>query len=267
MRLKNLLPFLLMAACAFAPDAPAQIDPPFPAPGSIGAAPHVYPLETGWFDGGSVQYYNMGTNTPLNAGDPTRVAVGKVWMFVNGENADGSPIPLEGQSNLFDTTVGDAAYSDLWLLFHVTPPPDYTPDTIRSEDALLASGFALEKQPVFVNCPVVPDGSSLADSEMPLKKAWVRGEPVAYFDFGPTSATPGSVYAFVTGFDSNGTPNLAPGQHFIFDSTRTGPRYSDFWIVQWVIVDAAYKPDTIRSVADITYDIRPSTLVVNYPHR
>ncbi|MEK7311431.1 MAG: hypothetical protein AAB382_05635 [Chloroflexota bacterium] len=267
MRLRYLLVFLLAAACTSAPSAPAQIDPPFSPSGFVGTSPHVYPVETGWFDGKPVQYYSMGTNTPLNPEDPSRVMVGRVWAFVTGTNADGTPITLEGQSNLFDTTVGDPGYSDLWQPFFVAPPPDYAPDTIKSEDALTASGLAVEKQPVFVNCPIVPAGSSLADSDKPLKTAWVRGEQVSYFDFGATSATPGKMYAFVTGFDSDGEPQLVSGQHFVFDSTRTESGYSDFWIVQWVIVDAAYKTDTIRSVADIKHEIRPSTLVVNYPHR
>jgi len=267
MRLKYLLMILLMAACTSAPSAPAQIDPPFSSPGSVGTSPHVYPVEMGWFNGKPVQYYNMGTNTPLNPEDPSRAMVARVWAFVTGTNADGTPITLEGQSNLFDTTVGDPGYSDLWQPFFVAPPPDYAPDTIKSEDALTASGLAVEKQPMFVNCPIVPAGSSLADSDKPLKTAWVRGEQVSYFDFGATSATPGKMYAFVTGFDSDGEPQLVSGQHFVFDSTRTESGYSDFWIVQWVIVDAAYKADTVRSVADIKYDIEPSSIVVNYPHR
>jgi hypothetical protein len=84
----------------------------------------------------------------------------------------------------------------------------------------------------------VSPGSSLADNAKPLTKGWVKGQPVVYFDFGPTSVKPGKVYAFVTGFDANGKPQLVPGQHFVFDASRTPAGYSDFWIVQWVTVDA-----------------------------
>jgi hypothetical protein len=255
-----------LTACASAPASPAQVDPPFPTPG-LPLAAHVYPVEKGWFNGQAVEYYNFGSNTPLNPDDPARVAVANVWSFVVGQNPDGSPIQLEGQHNIFDFDIGDAGYSDLWLPHFVTPPDGYAPDSITSAADLLASGFAIAKQPVFVNCPIVPPGSALAENDVPLKTAWIDGKQVVYFDFGATSARPGKVYAFVTGFDSNGNPQLVSGQHFVFDSTRTEPGYSDFWIIHWVIVDAAYQPDSVRAATDIQAEIRPSTLVVNYPHR
>lgn len=262
-----LLALLLMAACNTAPSGPAQIDPPFPTPGPVANTPHVYPIETGWYNGAPAKYYNLGANTPLNPEDPTRVLVQPVWAFVVGKNPDGSPIPLEGQHNLFDVDAGDSGYTDLWQPHFITPPPDYLPDSITSADALLASGLTIEKQAFFVNCPIVPAGSSLAESDLPLKTAWVKGEEVSYFDFGPTSAVPGKVYVFVTGFDSNGAPQLLHGQHFVFDSTRGESGYSDFWIVHWVLVDAAYQPDSIRTASGITTEVRPSAIVVNYPHQ
>ena len=90
----------------------------------------------------------------------------------------------------------------------VTPSEGYTPNSITSVDALLASGMTIEKQAVLVNCPFVTSGSSLADNAKPLTKGWVKDQPVVYFDFGPTSAQPGKVYAFVTGLDANGKPQL-----------------------------------------------------------
>jgi len=263
---QTLIVAFVIAACAVAPASPAQIDPPFPTPG-LPPAPHVYPVEEGWFDGQAVEYYNFGANTPFNPDDPSRVLVANVWSFVVGENPDGSPIQLEGQHNIFDTDIGDLGYSDLWQPHFVTPSADYTPNSITSAADALASGFAIAKQPLFVNCPIVPPGSTLAESDRPLKTAWVDGKQVVYFDFGATSARPGKVYAFVTSFDSDGNPQLVPGQHFIFDSARSESGYSDFWIVHWVVVDAAYQPDSIRIASDIQTEIQPSTLVVNYPHR
>jgi hypothetical protein len=256
-----------MAACATAPQTPAQVDPPFPRPGPVGAVAHTYPVETGWFNGQAVEYYNLGANTPLNPADPTRVLVEPVWAFVVGQNSDGTPMFLDGQFNLFDVTLGDPDYTDLWQPHFVTPPADYSPGSITAAEQLQTSGFPIAKQPMFVNCPIVPPESTLSDSDLPLKTAWVRGEKVFYFDFGPTEATPGKMYVFITGVDSSNNPILVPGQHFIFDSARGESGYSDFWIVQWVLVDSAYQPDSVRAVADIPGEIKPSTLVVNYPHK
>lgn len=258
---------LLVGACQAAPAQPAQIDPPFPAPGTLPATGHRYPVETGWFNGQAVQYYNFGANTPLNPQDPTRVLVKNVWQFNMGQNADGTPVPLDGQNNLFDATVGDADYSDLWLLHFVTPPANYVPDTITSAEALLAGNFEIEKRPLDVNCPVVPEGATLQEDDRPLKVAWVRGRPVSYFDFGGTSPTPGKLYALVTGFAPDGSPQLVPGQHFIFSSAHSERGYSDFWVVQWVLVDQSYAADSLRSASDIHFEVKPSTLVVDYPQK
>jgi hypothetical protein len=258
----------LLVACSPLPSVPAQIDPPFPPPGLPGTAAQVYALEAGWFEGQSMAYYNLGTNSPLDLEDPTRVKSSGVWVFATGVNPDGSPINLEGQDNLFDTVVGDAVYTDLWQVYFVTPAAGYAPNSITALDALLASGMTIEKQAMLVNCPFVPAGSALADNALPLKKGWVKGQPVVYFDFGPTSPKPGSVYVFVTGFDAGGNPQLVAGQHFIFDSVRASSGYSDFRFVQWVLVDDGYKADSIRSAKDIDpAKVTASTLVVNYPQK
>lgn len=261
---------LFITACGgeTSPGGPAQIDPPFPPPGPLGTTPHVYPVETGWFDGKAVKYYNFGTNTPLDPQDPSRVAVEGVWVLTTGLNPDGSPIRLEGQHNLFTVIPGDPGYSDLWQPTFVYPPADYQPNSIRSVDELLARGMPMEKQPLLVNCPFVPIGSELADKALPIVKGWVRGQLVEYFDFGPTSAKPGKLYAFVTGFDANGNPQLVPGQHVVFDTSRESQNYSDFWRVHWVKVDSSYRADSIRSAGDVPQNqVIVSTIVVNYPHK
>jgi hypothetical protein len=256
------------AACASAPSAPAQIDPPFPTPGPLGATARVYAVEQGWFDGQVVQYYNLGTNTPLRPDNPGRVLVTPVWIFVTGVNPDGGPIKLDGQDSLFDAVPGEAGYTDLWQAFFVTPPADYAPNRFTSAEALLASGLQIEKQALLVNCPIVPPGSSLADGAKELTKGWVRGEPVVYFDFGPTSAEPGKVYAFVTGFNAEGSPQLVPGQRFVFSASRASTGYSDFWVVHWARVDPGYRADSIRAEKDIDPSrVTASTLVVNYPQK
>jgi hypothetical protein len=267
MKLKLFWLTLLLAACETLPVTPAQIQPPFPTSNAIEKTRRTYPVENGWFNGKAVQYYNMGTNTSWRPDDATRLKIEPVWVFATGVAADGSPIKLAGQEALFDVKPGDAAYTDLWQAHFVTPSSDYRPNSVTSLEALNKSGLKVEKQAMFVNCPIVPADSTLGDDAKPLLKGWVKGEPVFYFDFGPTNPKPGKLYAFITGFDSNKQPKLVTGQRFIFDSTRGATGYSDFWIVQWVVVDSNYKAESIKSASDIKFKVEPSTVVVNYPHK
>lgn len=258
---------LWLAACQSAP-ASTPVAAPFLTPGPVGEVARVYPLVRGWHNGQSVQYYDLGTNTPLDPDEPTRVRIEPVWVFASGFDEAGMPVRLDGQDNLFDVTAGDANYSDLWQVFTVTPPPDFVPNSITSFEMLAASGLPIEQQRMLVNCPIVPPGSSLADESQELKKGWVKNAPVVYFDFGVTSATPGKMFVFITGFNEQGEPLLIPHQHFVFSATRGGLGYSDFWRVVWVTVDSDYKADAIRSASDIDpARVTDSTIIVNYPHQ
>lgn len=255
----------LLTACS---SGAAQSEPPFPTPGSLGTEAHVYPVETGWFDGKVARYYNMGANTPLDPDDPSQVLIAGVWVFATGVNADGSPVMLDGQNNILDSAPGDEIYSDLWRVFFVTPAAGYVPNSITSLEALTASGLQIEQQPMLVNCPFVPEGSSLRNDDRPLKKGWVKDKPYFYFDFGQTSAKPGKLYAFVTGFNADGSPQLVTGQHFIFDSDRATQGYSDFRQVYWVQVDGGYQADSIKSAGEIDpAKVTASEIVVNYPQK
>jgi len=253
----------VLAACSVAPPFP-----PLPTPGPVGQTAIVYPLERGWFEGQSIRYYNLGGNTPLDPDDPGRVRTEPVWVFATGVNPDGSPVKVDGQASLFDTRAGDYDYSDLWQAYFVTPPDGYTANSITSASDLDAAGLDAVEQPMFVNCPEVPPGSSLADGTLELKDGWVRGEPVVYFDFGTTSPIPGRVYVFITGFTSAGQPQLVDGQAFVFDSTRGFDGYSDFWRVHRVLVDQGYSADSIRAATDIDPSaVTVTDQVMNYPHQ
>ena len=257
---------LILTACSPAVSA-AQSDAPFPKPGLASAA-HIYPVENGWADGKAVRYYNMGTNSPLDPSDPAQVLIDGVWVFATGVNADGSPIRLEGQDNILDFAPGDDAYSDLWQVYFITPAAGYSPNSITSLKALNASGMKIVKQPLILNCPFVPDGTSLKNGDLKLQKGWVGDKSYSYYDFGPTSAKPGKLYAFVSGFNADGSPQLVPSQHFIFDSVRGDKTYSDFRVVQWVLVNTSYQADSAKSVKEIDpAQVTASNIVVNYPQK
>ncbi len=264
--MKKLIFLLVLFLAACAPANTAQIDPPFPKPGPLASTAHVYPVETGWQDGKPVRYYNMGTNTPLDPANPLKVLIAGVWVFATGANTDGSPIRLEGQDNILDSAPGDEIYSDLWQVHFVTPSAGFNPNSVTSLKALNESGLKIEKQPMIVNCPFVPTGSSLKNSDLKLQKGWVNGQSFDYFDFGPTDPRPGELYAFVTGFNADGTPKLVAGQHFIFGSERKGIPYSDFLRVRWVVVETSYQADSIKSVEEIDpSQVKASDIIVNYP--
>lgn len=261
-----LLFILLLAACAPAAPVPAQIDPPFPKPGPLASAAHVYPVETGWQDGKPVRYYNMGTNSPLDPAASVKMLIDGVWVFATGVNDDGSPIRLEGQDNILDFAPGDAAYSDLWQVNFITPAVGYVANSITSLKALNESGMKIVKQPLILNCPFVPDGSSLKNGDLKLQHGWVGGKSYSYYDFGPTDPRPDELYAFVTGFNADGTPQLVAGQHFIFSSPRPDKPYSDFLRVRWVQVDAKYQADSIQTIDQIDpAKLKSSDIIVNYP--
>lgn len=264
--MKKLISILVLFLAACAPANTAQIDPPFPSSGRLASEAHVYPVETGWMDGKPVRYYNMGTNTPLDPANKAKMLIAGVWVFATGANADGSPIRLEGQDNILDSAPGDEIYSDLWQVYFVTPSAGYSPNSVTSLKALKESGMKIEKKPMILNCPFVPTGSSLKNGDLKLQKGWVGDQSYDYFDFGPTDPRPGELYAFVTGFNTNGTPKLVDGQHFIFGSERQGIPYSDFLRVRWVVVDSSYQADSIKSVEQIDVNkVKASNIVVNYP--
>ena len=252
-----------LAACSVVPPFP-----PLTTPGPVGDTAIVYPLERGWFEGQSIRYYNLGGNTPLDPADPTRVRTQPVWVLATGANPDGSPVKVDGQDSIFDTRAGDPDYSDLWQASFVTPPEGFTPNSLTSAAAIEAAGLAVAELPMFVNCPEVPPGSSLADDALELKDGWVRGEPIVYFDFGPTSPVPGSVYVFITGFDAAGEPELVDGQAFVFDATTGFDGYSDFWRVHWVTVEPGYTADSLRAAPAIDPALVTVTdRVMNFPHQ
>jgi hypothetical protein len=126
-------------------------------------------------DGESVQYYNFDVmpreTAPIFA------------LFREGES-----MPVEGQRNIVDVKPGDEGYNDFWHVHKVTVPSDYEANSITSLDALMASGYPIERTNLIVNCPVVPDGSTAdlrlaPENDAGLVEGWYRGKIIYYFDF------------------------------------------------------------------------------------
>jgi hypothetical protein len=233
--------------------------------GEADSGPREFALVSGWYRGEEVKYYDFGANTKL-AGAGT-VGTAPLWAFITGMNDDGTPRFVEGQHNVIDTLPGDEGYSDLWEINMVTVPEDYEPDSIKSSAAVAEAGHPVTKAGFFVNCPVVPAGSTLEGGEE-LVVGWVNGEEVFYPDFGMNPATAVPIWVFITGMDSEGMPQFVEGQQNIIDLVPGDAGYSAFWQVNMVTVDDGYEPNSIRSAEEVRasgFEVMPVEMVVNCP--
>ena len=76
------------------------------------------------------------------------------------------------------------------------------------------------------------------------------------------------IYAFITGFDADGNPQFAAGQHNVIDTIPGDAGYSAFWDVNLVKVPAGYQANSITSVAGVTqsgFEVVHAGKVVNCP--
>jgi len=230
----------------------------------LGAAKH-YELVSGWYRGEPVVYYDFGMESALvgTAG----VALAPIWAFITGMDADGNPVFVPHQHNIVDAVPGDAGYSDLWQVNLVTVPEDYVADSITSKADLDAMAYPTVQPGLFVNCPIVPAGSTLENGEE-LTRGWYRGEQVYYPDFGPNPANGIPIWAFITGMDADGNPQFVEGQHNVIDAIPGDPAYSAFWLVNLVVVDEGYEANSITSAAEVAasgFEVLTPGLMVNCP--
>ncbi|HUF53267.1 MAG TPA: hypothetical protein VMR52_05780 [Dehalococcoidia bacterium] len=227
--------------------------------------PKEFPLIAGWYRGNEVEYYDFGMNTPLASG--ASVLTAPIYVFITGTDADGNPVFVEGQHNVIDVKPGDVGYSDLWQVNLVTVDETYEPDSIRSKDDIDAAGLAPETVEMFVNCPVVPVGSTLEGGEE-LVQGWYKGKEVFYPDFGANPPTALPIWAFITGMDAEGNPLFVEGQMNVIDSVPGDEGYSAFWDVNLVTVPGDYEANTLTSASDVLaagYEITKPGLLVNCP--
>jgi hypothetical protein len=160
------LSLLLLGACSTAP----------PLTGNGQAA---IPVLRGWFEGEEVFYITTdvshadvaeakGANfaprlaDALPAGPPVpgrRSSVDKVYAVTNFKQESifaSAPYPMGSASR-------DTAYSPLWQMVKVTWAAGKTPQTLKSEEAVLAAAdsgaVTLEATRVVLNCPIVHRGA------------------------------------------------------------------------------------------------------------
>jgi hypothetical protein len=72
----------------------------------------------------------------------TRVADEYIVVYsMEGDN--GEPEKVKGQYTIYDTKPGDPGYSPLWCHNYVIVPRDYRPQTLRSQEAVVNSGYPI----------------------------------------------------------------------------------------------------------------------------
>jgi hypothetical protein len=254
---------------AFALVVPAA----FAQTGNVLTEPAVtYQLTTGWFQGRQTFYYDFGSNSATNS-DASKVVPAPIFAFATGVDANGNPQLVAGQHNVIDVLPGQPGYSDLWQVNLVMVPSGYVANTIKSVDDIHKSGYQVTATKMLVNCPVVAPNSTLAEpnpasGSTGTTKGWYRGQEVQYFDFGASPDFTAPIFAFATGVDANGNPQLVAGQHNVIDALPGDPGYSPFWHVNLVIVPAGYQANSITSTAQIKqsgFKVIEAPKVVNCP--
>lgn len=227
-----------------------------------------YNLVKGWYGEQEVVYYDFGANTHANA-DGLEVVTAPIYVLVTGFDESGNPQVVDGQRNIIDVVPGDEGYSDLWEVTFVTVPADYEANAITSAQEILDAGYELTIPGVYVNCPVVPTGSTLENpDDANLVTGWYKGQEVSYFDFGINAPITAPIYAFITGFDDAGNPLFVAGQSNVIGVVPGDEGYSAFWYVNLVIVPEDYVANTITSFDEVDstmYEIVQPGLLVNCP--
>lgn len=221
-------------------------------------------LVSGWYRDAAVQYYDFGMNSPASGGV---VATAPIWVMITGLDADGNPVFVEGQHNIVDVVPADPGYSDLWEVNLVTVPDGYEPDSMKSREDVVNSGYETMAPGLLVNCPIVPEGTTLEGGEE-LTQGWYKGDAVFYPDFGANPATALPIWVFITGMDADGNPQFVDGQNNVIDSVPSDAGYSAFWQVTLVTVDEGYEANSIKSAADVVsagFEMTQTEMVVNCP--
>jgi hypothetical protein len=223
--------------------------------------PNPIPQVSGWDDDEAVQYWDFGPNP--------NVAIPILVFF----QADSPDTPVSGQNNIIDSIPGQPGYSDFWRVHKVLAPSGYTPNSIKSFEAAVNSGYTIEITDIVVNCPVVNPDTTLEGSDQDLVQGWYRDMKVFYFDFGTRSPNDGSIvlrapiWVF---FLEDGT--AVEGQNNVIDLLPDEEGYSDLWHVHKVVVDSSYVANSYKSAADIMeaagsggVTVEETTIFVNCP--
>jgi hypothetical protein len=83
--------------------------------------------------------------------DPSKTKVADGYIVVYSLGADGKPENVEGQYTIYDSKPGEPNYSPIWRHNYVIVPRDYQPQTLRSKQDALNSGYQIVPTGVYTN--------------------------------------------------------------------------------------------------------------------
>lgn len=109
--------------------------------------PYGIELERVWFDG-RVVYAVSGDEVEVEV---SKVKVAQEYQVAYSVELDEQGKPTEGpelvdgQLNIYDSVPGMDSYSPLWQFNYVIVPRDYEPNSLRSEDDCVSSGYPIRQ--------------------------------------------------------------------------------------------------------------------------
>jgi hypothetical protein len=115
--------------------------------------PYNLNVERVWFDGKTVYAIEQGE---LDV-DVDKVKLAQEYQLVYAVELDAQgklarePERVEGQYNIYDSVPGMEKYSPLWRFNYVIVPRDYQPNSFRSEQDCLSSGYEIRQSTVIEN--------------------------------------------------------------------------------------------------------------------
>lgn len=83
--------------------------------------------------------------------DPAKTKAANEYIVVYALSEDGKPERVEGQYTIYDTKPGDPDYSPIWCHNYVIVPRAYRPQTLRSKEDVLRSGYQVVTTDVYTN--------------------------------------------------------------------------------------------------------------------
>jgi hypothetical protein len=192
--------------------------------------------------GNPTTYYNF----DVQSTDPD-----DIYVFFKQSSPD---VEVTAQNHVLPSVPGVGDYNDFWVVNKVMVPDNYVPNTMTSEEDILASGLPIVKTNIIVNCPIVPFGSTAnikyGGGTNDLTVGWYKDSAVAYFNFAEaalTATSAGEVQVadiYVQFNDNAAGPSSGfktePGTlqtHNVIDASPGDADYSPLWQVH--VVDNA----------------------------
>lgn len=102
--------------------------------------PLTQPVETAWFDG--KKYWAIGPNIPLPI-DPAKTKIAQEYLVAYSVSPHGYAKLVSLQLSIYDSIPGMPKYSPIWRLNYVIVPRDYVPNSLRSAEQVLSSGYPI----------------------------------------------------------------------------------------------------------------------------